>query len=95
MSLSPPVRDKATMKALREAQLLPFPNLVEHACRSKKVIDNTVIRLQRQEAKRAAYVAAAKERERLAALNLKPLPWDTPGGVKLLPPAEELPAEEE
>ena len=30
-SLSPPVRDKATIKALREAQLLPFPDSVEHA----------------------------------------------------------------
>jgi hypothetical protein len=83
------------MKALREAQILPFPDMVKHARRSKKVIDNTVIRLQRQEAKRAAYVAAAKERERLAALNLKPLPWDTPGGVKLPSTAEELLTEEE
>jgi hypothetical protein len=74
LSQSPPVRDKATRKALREAQLLPFPDLVKHARQSKKVIDNTVLRLQHQEAKRAAYVAAAKERERLAALNLKPLP---------------------
>ena len=51
------------MKVLREAQLLPFPDLVEHARGLKKVIDNTVIRLQRQEAKRATWLSTRADQK--------------------------------
>jgi len=73
------------MAAIREARKLPIPELAEKALQAEKAIDNGMRRMARQETMRGSAVAAAKERERLSAFNLKPLPWDPPA---VRPPLE-------
>ena len=65
------------MKALREAKRLPIPEVAERARQLERAANNCYQRMNYQESQRASLVTYAKERERLAAFILKPLPRET------------------
>ena len=64
------------MAALREAKHLPIPAVAERARQLEVAANNGYRRMNYQESQRASAVAHAKERERLAAFGLEPLPQE-------------------
>ena len=79
--LPPPTRDEEMMAALREVKRLPIPAVAERARQLEAAVNNAYRHMNYQESQRASAVAHAKERERLAAFRLQPLPREWKKGA--------------
>jgi hypothetical protein len=82
-------------KALKEAQRLPDPAVAATACKCQRVYENMLRREAGLEVARATVAAEAKEKARLAALGLRPLPRTVRTQTLPSPRKAEVPSEDE